>query len=372
MNSLIKIIKKMLYNLLTPYASSSHVANLLKYITFRSGLAIIISLSFCFIFGPWIINCLKICQKLGQPIRDDGPESHKSKAGTPTMGGLMIIGGTTLSTLLLADLTNPFIWTVLFVLISFGLLGFADDYLKVTKQNTKGISGRKKMLVQALVSIIVFVAIQNYSQTAYVTYLVFPFLKNFLIDLGYFYIPFVAIVIIGSSNAVNLTDGLDGLATVPIAITALCFGIFSYLVGNIVFANYLQLIYVPQVGELAIICAAIVGSSLGFLWYNAQPAEIFMGDTGSLSLGGALGTISVITKHELVLAIVGGLFVLEALSVIIQVYYFKLTGGKRIFRMAPLHHHFEKSGWPESKVVVRFWILGVIFGLLGLATLKLR
>jgi phospho-N-acetylmuramoyl-pentapeptide-transferase len=362
----------MLYNLLTPYAAESHIANLFRYITFRSGLAIVISLSFCFIFGPCIIKYLRKWQKLGQPIRDDGPETHKSKAGTPTMGGVMMIGGIVLATLLVADLTNPFIWITLFVFISFAILGFMDDYLKVSKRNTKGVSGKAKMAVQLLVSVIACFLIQTYSANDHINQLAFPFFKSFLLDLGIFYIPFVAIVIIGSSNAVNLTDGLDGLASVPIAITALCFGIFSYVVGNIIFANYLQLIYVPHVGELAIICAAIVGSSLGFLWFNAQPAEVFMGDTGSLSLGGALGVISVIIKHEIVLAIVGGLFVIEALSVIIQVYYFKFTKGKRIFLMAPLHHHFEKAGWPESKVVVRFWILGVIFGLIGLATLKLR
>jgi phospho-N-acetylmuramoyl-pentapeptide-transferase len=362
----------MLYNLLLPYAAESHIANLFKYITFRCGLAIIVSLSFCFYFGPCIIKYLRYWQKLGQPIREDGPETHKAKAGTPTMGGLMMIGGVVLSTLLLADLTNPFIWITLFVLVSFVLLGFMDDYLKVSKRNTKGVSGKTKMAVQFIVSIIACLLIQKYSVTNHNSAVAFPFFKHFLLDLGIFYVPFVAVVIIGSSNAVNLTDGLDGLASVPIALTALCFGIFSYIVGNVIFANYLQLIYVPHVGELAIMCASIVGSSLGFLWFNAQPAEVFMGDTGSLSLGGTLGVISVITKHEIVLAIVGGLFVIEALSVIMQVYYFKLTKGKRIFNMAPLHHHFEKAGWPESKVVVRFWILAVIFALIGLSTLKLR
>lgn len=362
----------MLYNLLLPYAAESHIANLFRYITFRSGLALIISLTFCFFVGPKLIRCLRAWQKLGQPIRDDGPESHKAKAGTPTMGGLMMIGSILFSTLLLADLTNPYIWVTIFVLLSFALLGFMDDYLKVSKRNTKGVPGKMKMLVQLIVSIISCWVIQSYSDSTHTTQLAFPFFKSLLIDLGIFYVPFVAIVIIGSSNAVNLTDGLDGLASVPIAISALCFGIFSYVVGNVIFANYLQLIYVPHVGELTIICAAIVGSALGFLWFNAQPAEVFMGDTGSLSLGGALGVISVIIKHEIVLAIVGGLFVLEALSVIIQVYYFKLTKGKRIFRMAPLHHHFEKAGWPESKVVVRFWIVSVVFALIGLATLKLR
>jgi phospho-N-acetylmuramoyl-pentapeptide-transferase len=362
----------MLYHFILPYVTHSHIANLLHYTTFRSGIALALSLIICFIFGAGLINYLRKCQKFGQPIRDDGPESHFIKAGTPTMGGLMIIGSTVVSTLLFANLANPYVWIVLFVLLSFCALGFADDYLKVVKKNHRGISGKTKLIVQLIVSVIVCVAISYYADQRTVHLLTFPFFKNLLLDLGYFYIPFVAIVIIGSSNAVNLTDGLDGLAIVPVAIAACCFGIISYIVGTIGYSHYLQIMYVKDVAELSIICCAIIGGSLGFLWYNAQPAEVFMGDTGSLSLGGALGTISVITKHELVLAMIGGLFVVEALSVIIQVYYFKATGGKRFFRMAPLHHHFEKKGWSESKVVTRFWIIAVIFALIGLSSLKLR
>lgn len=362
----------MFYNLLAPYTNKLHIANLFHYITFRSGLAILISLAICAIIGPKLIKYFTLLQKNGQPIRDDGPETHKEKAGTPTMGGVMIIIAIIIATLLLADLTNPYIWIVSFVLISFGLLGFIDDYTKVTKNHHKGISAKMKLLIQFCISLIACLAIQNLANLDISSKLAFPFFKHLLVNLGYFYIPFSIFVIIGSSNAVNLTDGLDGLATVPVAIAAGSFGIISYLVGNSFYANYLQLIHVPQVGELTIFCSAIVGSSLGFLWFNAQPAEIFMGDTGSLALGGTLGVISVITKHEIVLGIIGGVFVIETLSVILQVYYFKMTKGKRIFRMAPLHHHFEKKGWQESKVVIRFWIIAVIFALIGLSSLKLR
>jgi len=364
----------MLYNILAPYIHKSHIANLFHYITLRSSLAIIISLVFCFLFGNSIINFLRNLQKYGQPIRNDGPESHKIKAGTPTMGGIMVIGAICVSTLLLADLTNKYIWIVLFVLVSFGALGFMDDYSKVTKNHHKGVSGKKKLLFQFIVSLIACLLLQNFNSSSILLsgQLTIPFFKNLLIDLGYFYLPFTIFVIVGSSNAVNLTDGLDGLAIVPIAIAAASFALISYLVGSSFYSSYLQIIHVPNVGELTILCTAIVGASLGFLWFNAQPAEIFMGDTGSLSLGGTLGIISVITKHEIVLAIIGGLFVVETLSVIVQVYYFKATGGRRIFKMAPLHHHFEKHGWPESKVVIRFWIIAVIFALIGLSSLKLR
>jgi len=362
----------MFYNLLAPYAHQLHIANLFSYISFRSGMAILLSMTICFVIGPKLINYLCSMQKNGQPIREDGPESHFDKAGTPTMGGLMIIGSTLISTLLLANLTNPYIWVCLFVMTMFGILGFLDDYTKVSKNNYHGISGKLKLLIQFIVSIIAFVVVQYYAKEEYATQLTFPFLKNLFLDLGYFYMPFAMIVIIGSSNAVNLTDGLDGLAIGTIAIAIASFALICYLVGNSIYANYLQIIYVPHVGELTVFCAAIIGSSLGFMWYNAQPAQIFMGDTGSLSLGGVLGTISVITKHELVLGIIGGVFVIETLSVILQVAYFKQSGGKRIFLMAPLHHHFEKKGWPESKVVVRFWILAIIFALIGLSSLKLR
>ncbi len=362
----------MLYNILVPFAHKFHIANLFTYISFRSGLAILVSTALSLYIGPKLIRYLRDMQKNGQPIRDDGPASHFSKAGTPTMGGLMILGSTTLTTLLLANLSNPYIWIVLFVLVSFGILGFIDDYKKISKNNYRGVSGRIKLVIQFVISALAFIAILYFSRPEFATQLAFPFFKNLFWDLGYFYIPFAMVVIIGSSNAVNLTDGLDGLAIGSIAIAVASFGLISYLVGNSIYANYLQIIHVPHVGELTVLCAAIIGSSLGFLWYNAQPAEIFMGDTGSLSLGGVIGTISVITKHELVLCIIGGVFVIETLSVIIQVFYFKRTGGKRIFLMAPLHHHFEKKGWPESKVVIRFWILAIVFALIGLSSLKLR
>jgi phospho-N-acetylmuramoyl-pentapeptide-transferase len=335
-------------------------------------LAMIISMSFVFIFGSSIIDKLRNMQKHGQPIREDGPETHASKAGTPTMGGLIILGAIVTATLLLTDLRSIYVWTALFVMCSYGVLGFMDDYYKVTKNNTKGVRGKMKLLVQFLVAFIACTIIQSQSHSTHLSHLAVPFFKNILLDMGYFYIPFVAFVIVGSSNAVNLTDGLDGLATVLIAIVAACFCIITYLVGNVISANYLQITHVPNVSEVTILCSAMVGACLGFLWFNAQPAEIFMGDTGSLALGGLLGTISVITKHEIVLAIVGGVFVAETLSVIIQVYYFKLTEGKRFFRMAPIHHHFEKCGWKESKVVIRFWIVGIIFALIGLSSLKLR
>ncbi|MBA2628662.1 MAG: phospho-N-acetylmuramoyl-pentapeptide-transferase [Rickettsiaceae bacterium] len=362
----------MLYNVLVPFAHKFHIANLFTYISFRSGLAILVSTALSLYIGPKLIRYLRGMQKNGQPIRNDGPTSHFSKAGTPTMGGIMILGSTTLTTLLLANLSNPYIWVVLFVLVSFGILGFIDDYKKVSKNNYRGVSGRIKLVIQFVISALAFIAILYFSRPEFATQLAFPFLKNLFWDLGYFYIPFAMVVIIGSSNAVNLTDGLDGLAIGSIAIAVASFGLISYLVGNSIYANYLQIIHVPHVGELTVLCAAIIGSSLGFLWYNAQPAEIFMGDTGSLSLGGVIGTISVITKHELVLCIIGGVFVIETLSVIIQVFYFKRSGGKRIFLMAPLHHHFEKKGWPESKVVIRFWILAIVFALIGLSSLKLR
>jgi phospho-N-acetylmuramoyl-pentapeptide-transferase len=362
----------MLYHLLLPYINQSHIANLFHYITFRSGCAAALSLILCLLFGPYLIKFLRLRQKFGQPIREDGPESHLLKSGTPTMGGIMIIGSAVVSTLLFSDLTNAYIWIVLFVLMSYGILGFIDDYLKVIKNNHKGVSGKRKLLVQFIVAAIACLLIEHTANPISATTLTVPFLKHTLLNLGYLYLPFASIVIIGASNAVNLTDGLDGLAIVPIAIATGCFCIISYIVGSSIYANYLQLIYIQSAAELSILCAAIIGGSLGFLWYNAQPAEVFMGDTGSLSLGGTIGTISVITKHELVLAIIGGLFVIETLSVIIQVYYFKISGGKRVFKMAPIHHHFEKSGWSESKVVIRFWIIAMIFALIGLASLKVR
>lgn len=361
----------MIYNLLSPYIHTSHIANLFHYITFRMGLAMLFSLLISFLIGPRIIKFLHNLQKHGQPIRDDGPEAHKLKIGTPTMGGIMVILSVCISTLLFTDLTNKYIWVALFIFISFGIVGFIDDYSKITRNNHRGVSGKKKLLLQALICFTACLLLNSVNNPNN-NILSIPFFKNLVLDLGLFYIPFSMFVIVGASNAVNLTDGLDGLAIGPIAITAASFALIIYLAGNNFYANYLQIIYVPYISELAIFCTSIVGASLGFLWFNAQPAEIFMGDTGSLSLGGALGAISVISKHEIVLAIIGGLFVIETLSVIIQVYYFRISGGKRIFKMAPLHHHFEQEGWPESKVVIRFWIIAIIFALIGLSSLKLR
>lgn len=362
----------MLYNLLYPLADEFQIFNLFRYITFRTGGAVMTALIISFVIGPRVIRWLKSKQGEGQPIRTDGPETHLKKKGTPTMGGLMIMIAVIVSTLLWVDLTNSYIWIVLLVTVGFGMVGFGDDYLKLTKRNTKGLSSRLK-LVATLVVAAVATGWYIYATPDYemATGLALPFFKDLLIHLGWFYVPFAIIVIIGSSHAVNLTDGLDGLATVPIMIAASCFGLIAYLSGNAIFSNYLGIHHVPGTGELAVFCGALVGAGLGFLWFNAPPAMVFMGDTGSLSVGGALGAVSVITKHELVLAIVGGLFVLEALSVMIQVASFKLT-GKRVFRMAPIHHHFEKKGWSEPTVVIRFWIIAVILALIGLSTLKLR
>jgi phospho-N-acetylmuramoyl-pentapeptide-transferase len=363
----------MIYTLFASFGGLLPYVNIFRYITFRSGCAALTALLLSMIFGPIIIRKLKQIQPAGQPIRTDGPQTHlQTKKGTPTMGGLIILMAVFISTLFWSDLANPYVWIVLAVTISFGLLGFYDDYLKVTKRNSKGVRGKVKLVVQVLVSIIACIAIQKYSSPDYYNKITMPFFKSLLIDLGPAYLIFVVVVIVGASNAVNLTDGLDGLAIGPIAIATACFAIICYLVGNAVFSSYLQIHYVPGVGELTVFCSALVGASLGFLWYNAPPAKVFMGDTGSLALGGSLGTMSVITKHEFVLAIIGGLFVIEALSVIIQVYYFKLTGGKRFFLMAPIHHHFEKKGWTEPTIVIRFWIIAIIFALLGLSTLKLR
>jgi phospho-N-acetylmuramoyl-pentapeptide-transferase len=362
----------MLYNLLYPLASHEGFFNLFRYLTFRSGGAIITALVISFVIGPRLIAWLKMKQHGGQPIREDGPASHLvTKKGTPTMGGLMMLFAVSVSTLLWADITNHYIWIALFVTLGYGAIGFMDDYLKVSKKNTKGLPGKKKLVLQFAIALAATLWITAVTPTALNHHLAFPFVKNFLLDLSWFYIPFVIVVLIGASNAVNLTDGLDGLAIVPIMIAAACFGLISYLVGNIVFAEYLHIPSVPGSGELAVFCAAMIGAGLGFLWYNAPPAMVFMGDTGSLAFGGALGTIAVITKHEIVLAIIGGLFVVEALSVMIQVFWFKRT-GKRVFLMAPIHHHFEKKGWKESTVVVRFWIVAVLLALIGLSTLKLR
>jgi phospho-N-acetylmuramoyl-pentapeptide-transferase len=360
-----------LFNLLAPYADKLLLANLFRYETFRTGGAMITALLLCFFTGPGIIRWLKSRQGAGQPIRTDGPETHLKKQGTPTMGGVMILLAITVSTLLWVDLENSYTWIVLFATIGFGLIGFGDDYLKLTKRNSKGLSSRLKLISQIAVGLVTAGMIAFVTKQPMSSELVFPFVKGAMINLGYVFPVFAIFVVVGTSNAVNLTDGLDGLAIVPVMIAAGCFGLISYLVGNLIFSNYLQIVHVAGTGELAVFCGALVGASLGFLWFNAPPAMVFMGDTGSLSVGAALGTISIITKHEIVLAIVGGLFVLETASVIVQVASFKTT-GKRVFRMAPLHHHFEKKGWSEPTVVIRFWIISAILALIGLSSLKLR
>lgn len=334
--------------------------------------AILTALFISLFWGNMFINWLKSIQGAGQPIREDGPESHLlTKKGTPTMGGGLILISLTVSTLLWANLTNAYVWIVLFVTLGYGALGAYDDYLKLTKQSSKGLSAKLKLLSQFTIALIATYLIISLAKTHTATTLSIPFTKELLIDLGWFYSVFAVIAIVGASNAVNLTDGLDGLAIVPVMITAMSFALIAYLVGNNVFATYLQIPHVANAGEITIFCGGMIGAGLGFLWYNAPPARVFMGDTGSLAIGGALGTISVITKHELVLAIIGGLFVAEAVSVILQVGYYKMT-KKRIFLMAPIHHHFEKKGWPESTIVIRFWIIATVLALIGLSTLKLR
>jgi phospho-N-acetylmuramoyl-pentapeptide-transferase len=358
----------MLYNLLTPYAAEFPVFNLIRYLTFRTGAAVMTAIIICFIFGPAIIRWLKRKQGSGQPIRDDGPQRHiVEKAGTPTMGGFMILLGMSVGTLLWADLRNEFIWAALLVTMGFGIVGFVDDYLKITRGSSHGVPGRWKLLAEGAIALVAVYWISSLTSPT----LAVPFFKDFLIDMGLFYLAFGVFVIVGASNAVNLTDGLDGLAIMPVIIAASAFGLIAYLVGNAVYSDYLGITRVPGAGELAVFCGAMIGAGLGFLWFNAPPAMVFMGDTGSLSLGGALGAVAVITKHELVLAIIGGLFVLETVSVVVQVVSFKLT-GKRVFRMAPLHHHFEEKGWAESTIVIRFWIIALLLALIGLSTLKLR
>jgi len=354
---------------LSPYFSP---LNIFRYITFRTGGATATGLLIVFLFGPWMISLLRLRQGKGQPIREDGPQSHLlTKRGTPTMGGLMILAGVLISTLLWANLENHYVWVVLFVTVGFGAIGFYDDYLKVTKQSHKGFSGRSRLAIEALIAAIACIAISYMATPGLANKLALPFSKELIFNIGWFYVIFGGFVIVGAGNAVNITDGLDGLAIVPVMIAAGTFGFIAYLAGNGIFANYLQIHFVPGTGELAVVCGALIGAGLGFLWFNAPPAQIFMGDTGSLALGGLLGTIAVATKHEFVLAIVGGLFVLEILSVIIQVTSYKLT-GKRVFKMAPIHHHFEQLGWTEPQVVIRFWIISVVLALMGLATLKLR
>ena len=361
----------MLYNLLISYSDTYTFLNFFNFLTVRTGLAVITSMVIVFLIGESFIKYFAI-KKITNPIREDGPKDHLiKKIGTPTMGGLLILIGLFFGVFLWSDLNNPYNWLLFFITFSFGILGAFDDYKKIQNKNSKGISSKLKFLIQVALSLISLIILYKFIDSDLTNNLYFPFFKNLVINLGWFFIPFYLFVIVGSSNAVNLTDGLDGLATVPVILVAGCFAFISYVSGNIIFAEYLLIPYIDGVGEVAVFCGAIIGSSIGFLWFNAPPAKIFMGDTGSLALGGSLGAVGVVTKHEIVLAITGGLFVLEAVSVIVQVISFKLT-GKRIFMMAPIHHHFEKKGWPESTVVIRFWIISLILAMIGLETLKLR
>ena len=360
----------MLYYL-SSFTDGGDFFNLFRYITFRAGGAFFTSLFFGFFLGAPLIRYLKSVQGHGQPIREDGPDGHFLKAGTPTMGGVLILASLVLSSVLWVKVDNSYLWLILFVTVGFGLIGFWDDYTKVVKRNSRGISSSLRLILGLAISLIFTIFLIQVHDANLSGRLAVPIFKDILFDLGILFIPFSMLVISGSANSVNLTDGLDGLAIMPVMIAAGSFGIISYLVGRVDFSDYLDLHYVAGVGEITIFCSALIGAGLGFLWYNAPPAAVFMGDTGSLALGGALGAIAVCTKNEFVLAIIGGLFVMEALSVIIQVIYFKIT-GKRVFLMAPIHHHFEKLGWAESQIVIRFWIISVILALIGLATLKLR
>jgi phospho-N-acetylmuramoyl-pentapeptide-transferase len=360
----------MLYHLLYPLSKTFFGFNVFRYLTFRSAGAVITALLVSFILGPWIIRRLRLL-KFGQQVRDDGPQTHLTKQGTPTMGGLLIIAAITLSVLLWSDLTNKYVWVVLFATLAFGGIGFWDDYLKVVKKRSTGLRAIEKFGLQIAASLVIGVFLYFFSGDPEAARLSVPFMKQMIIDLGWFSIPFAAVVIVGSSNAVNLTDGLDGLAAGLVGIAATANAVIVYVSGNRILADYLKIPYIPGSGELVIFCGALLGASLGFLWYNAHPAEVFMGDVGSLSLGGALGTLAVVTKHELILVVTGGIFVAEAVSVMLQVASYKLT-GKRIFKMAPIHHHFEEIGWPESKVIIRFWIVGIILALMSLGSLKLR
>ena len=356
---------------LTTLSDGGDFFNLFRYITFRAGGSFMTALLFAFVFGRPLINVLRRRQGKGQPIRDDGPEGHFAKAGTPTMGGLLIVGGLLTSTLLWARLDNPYIWLVLFVTMSFGVIGFVDDYAKVSRQTSSGVSGKIRLGLGFVIAALAAFWATMYHPSELQNQLALPVFKDTLINLGFLFVPFAAIVIVGAANAVNLTDGLDGLAIMPVMIASVSLGIIAYAVGRSDFTEYLDVHYVPGTSEILIFVAGLVGGGLGFLWYNAPPAAVFMGDTGSLALGGALGAIAVATKHEIVLAIIGGLFVVEALSVIIQVLYFKKT-GKRVFLMAPIHHHYEKKGWSEPQIVIRFWIVALILAMIGLATLKVR
>ncbi len=362
----------MLYNLLVPLAEHFQPFNLFRYLTFRTGGAMLTALVTCWIIGPGLIRWLRSRQNGGQPILSYLEETHGKKKGTPTMGGAMMLVAITVSTLLWVDLTNMYAWLALALTIGFGLIGATDDYNKLLHgKNNAGLSGRMRLALEFIVACVVIGVATRFMPEGLRSHLAFPFFKDWLVDLGVFYVPLAALVVVGAANAVNITDGLDGLASMPVMIASAVFILFAYLVGSAKFAGYLQLHHVPETAELAVFCGALVGAALGFLWYNAPPAQVFMGDTGSLALGGALGIVAVFIKHEIVLAIVGGVFVAETLSVMLQVASFKLT-GRRVFKMAPLHHHFEKLGWAESTIVVRFWIVAIVLGLLGLSTLKLR
>ena len=361
----------MLYNLLTSYSDTYSFLNFFNFLTVRTGLAVITAMLIVFVIGDKFITYFST-KKITNPIRSDGPKDHLiKKIGTPTMGGLLILIGLFSGVFLWSDLKSPYNWLLIFITFSFGALGALDDFMKIKSRTSHGIPSKFKFIIQIVLGLISLIILYKFIDSEITNNLYFPFFKNLVINLGWFFIPFYLFVIVGSSNAVNLTDGLDGLATVPVILVAGCFAFISYVSGNIIFSQYLLIPYIEGVGEIAVFCGAIIGASIGFLWFNAPPAKIFMGDTGSLALGGSLGTIAVVTKHEIVLAITGGLFVLEAVSVIVQVVSFKLT-GKRIFMMAPIHHHFEKKGWPESTVVIRFWIISLILAMIGLATLKLR
>ncbi len=356
----------------TEFVNLYSFLNLFNYISFRTGAAVLTSLFFSLIFGEVIIKKLMSFQPIGQPIRDDGPENHIiKKSGTPTMGGVLILLSMTISLFLWSDLSNKLVWICFLSSIIFGIIGFFDDFKKIKNQNHIGIKVSTRLVIQFLFSLIIIYIIHNSLPSNINSTINFPFFKNFILDLGILYFLIGAFIIVGSANAVNLTDGLDGLAIVPVMIVAMSFAFIAYVSGNMIFSDYLQITYIHSSGELSVFCGAIIGSALGFLWFNAPPAKVFMGDTGSLAMGGAIGTLAVIVKHEIVLAIIGGMFVLETLSVIVQILSFKLT-GKRIFKMAPLHHHFEKKGWAESTIVIRFWIITIVLALIGLATLKIR
>jgi phospho-N-acetylmuramoyl-pentapeptide-transferase len=361
----------MLYKLILNYVDIFSFLNVFKYLTVRTGLAMFTSMFVVFLIGTPFINFFSARQIIN-PIREDGPDEHIiKKIGTPTMGGVLILVGLFSSILLWGNLSSPYIWVLIFIVTSFGLLGAYDDYKKIKFSNSSGVSFKFKIIIQIIIAVLGILILTHFTDHPDLKNLYFPFFKNLLINLGWFFIPFSVFIIVGSSNAVNLTDGLDGLATVPVILVAGCFAFISYVTGNIVFSEYLQIPYIEGVGEVTVFLGSVIGACLGFLWFNAPPAKIFMGDTGSLALGGSLGAVGIITKHEIVLAITGGLFVLEATSVIVQVLSYKLT-GKRVFKMAPIHHHFEKKGWAESTIVVRFWIISIILAMIGLATLKLR